>query len=147
MSATTALLQYRAEMLRIHSLNMTSAAASGHPTTCMSAAEIMSVLFFDEMRYDPRNPDALANDEFVLSKGHAAPVLYAAYAEAGTIPVAELQELRNFDRPPRGAPHSRARAGGARRYRLAWSGARGRHRHGAGDQPRRRRPARVRAAR
>ena len=104
MSATTALLQYRAEMLRIHSINMTSASASGHPTTCMSAAEIMSVLFFDEMRYDPRHPDSFANDEFVLSKGHAAPVLYAAYAEAGTIPVAELQELRNFDSRLEGHP-------------------------------------------
>ena len=104
MSADSALLQYRAEMLRIHSINMTSASASGHPTTCMSAAEIMSVLFFDEMRYDPRNPDSLANDEFVLSKGHAAPVLYAAYAEAGTIPVSELQELRNFDSRLEGHP-------------------------------------------
>ena len=104
MSATTTLLQYRAEMLRIHSINMTSASASGHPTTCMSAAEIMSVLFFDEMRYDPRHPDSLANDEFVLSKGHAAPVLYAAYAEVGTIPVAELQELRNFDSRLEGHP-------------------------------------------
>ena len=104
MSADSALLQYRAEMLRIHSINMTSASASGHPTTCMSAAEIMSVLFFDEMRYDPGNPDALSNDEFVLSKGHAAPVLYAAYAEAGTIPVAELDELRNFDSRLEGHP-------------------------------------------
>ncbi len=104
MGTDTAALQYRAEMLRIHSINMTSASASGHPTTCMSAAEIMSVLFFDEMRYDPRHPDSLANDEFVLSKGHAAPVLYAAYAEAGTIPVAELQELRNFDSRLEGHP-------------------------------------------
>ena len=104
MSADSALLQYRAEMLRIHSINMTSASASGHPTTCMSAAEIMSVLFFDEMRYDPSNPDSLASDEFVLSKGHAAPVLYAAYAEAGTIPVAELQELRAFDSRLEGHP-------------------------------------------
>ena len=104
MGTDTAALQYRAEMLRIHSINMTSASASGHPTTCMSAAEIMSVLFFDEMRYDPRDPDSLANDEFVLSKGHAAPVLYAAYAEAGTIPVAELQELRNFDSRLEGHP-------------------------------------------
>ena len=104
MSTDTAVLQYRAEMLRVHSINMTSASASGHPTTCMSAAEIMSVLFFDEMRYDPRDPDSLANDEFVLSKGHAAPVLYAAYAEAGTIPVAELRELRNFDSRLEGHP-------------------------------------------
>ena len=104
MGTDTAALQYRAEMLRIHSISMTSASASGHPTTCMSAAEIMSVLFFDEMRYDPRDPDSLANDEFVLSKGHAAPVLYAAYAEAGTIPVAELPQLRNFDSRLEGHP-------------------------------------------
>ena len=104
MSASTALLQYRAEMLRIHSLNMTTAAASGHPTTCLSAAEIMSVLFFDEMRYDPQRPDSPENDEFVLSKGHGAPVLYAAYAEAGTIPVAELDQLRGFDSRLEGHP-------------------------------------------
>lgn len=96
MNATSALLQYKAEQLRIHSLNMTTAAASGHPTTCLSAAEIMSVLFFDQMRHDPLRPEAPDNDEFVLSKGHGAPLLYAAYAEAGTIPVAELQQLRTF---------------------------------------------------
>lgn len=96
MNATPALLQYKAEQLRIHSLNMTTAAASGHPTTCLSAAEIMSVLFFDQMRHDPLRPEAPDNDEFVLSKGHGAPLLYAAYAEAGTIPVAELQQLRTF---------------------------------------------------
>ena len=104
MSASTAALQYRAEMLRIHSLNMTTAAASGHPTTCLSAAEIMSVLFFDRMRHDPRRPEALDNDEFVLSKGHGAPLLYAAYAEAGTIPVAELERLRTFDSRLEGHP-------------------------------------------
>ena len=104
MSANTARLQYQAEMLRIHSLNMTTAAASGHPTTCLSAAEIMSVLFCDEMRYDPQRPASLDNDEFVLSKGHGAPVLYAAYAEAGTIPVAELEQLRAFDSRLEGHP-------------------------------------------
>lgn len=96
MNATSARLQYQAEQLRIHSLNMTTAAASGHPTTCLSAAEIMSVLFFDQMHHDPRRPEAPDNDEFVLSKGHGAPLLYAAYAEAGTIPVAELRQLRTF---------------------------------------------------
>ena len=104
MNATRAALQYRAEMLRIHSLNMTTAAASGHPTTCLSAAEIMSVLFFDRMRHDPLHPEALDNDEFVLSKGHGAPLLYAAYAEAGTIPVAELEQLRTFSSRLEGHP-------------------------------------------
>ncbi len=104
MNATPALLKYKAEMLRIHSLNMTTAAASGHPTTCLSAAEIMSVLFFDRMRHDPCHPEALDNDEFVLSKGHGAPLLYAAYAEAGTIPVAELEQLRTFSSRLEGHP-------------------------------------------
>ena len=104
MNATPALLKYKAEMLRIHSLNMTTAAASGHPTTCLSAAEIMSVLFFDRMRHDPLHPEALDNDEFVLSKGHGAPLLYAAYAEAGTIPVAELEQLRTFSSRLEGHP-------------------------------------------
>ena len=97
MSASTAALQYRAEMLRIHSLNMTTAAASGHPTTCLSAAEIMSVLFFDRMRHDPRRPEALDNDEFVLSKGHGAPLLYAAWAEAGLLSHADLPALRTVE--------------------------------------------------
>lgn len=104
MSDKNVFLQYQAEMLRIHSLNMTTAAESGHPTTCLSAAEIMSVLFFEEMKYDPFQPNSLDNDEFVLSKGHGAPVLYAAYAQAGTIPKAELAQLRSFDSPLEGHP-------------------------------------------
>ena len=104
MATNSNLLKYKAELLRIHSLNMTTAASSGHPTTCLSAAEIMSVLFFDEMTFDPKRPEALDNDDFILSKGHAAPVLYSAYAEAGTIPVTELNELRDFSSRLEGHP-------------------------------------------
>src|SRR5205085_3189819 len=65
-----------ANKLRRLSIRATSEAGTGHPTTCMSCAEIMSVLFFDEMRFDPKDPGARNVDAFVLSKGHAAPILW-----------------------------------------------------------------------
>ena len=90
-----------ATKLRIHSVRMTLASKSGHPTSCSSMAELMSVLFFKVMKYkdpkvhkDQRDP---ANDRFVLSKGHAAPILYAAWAEAGLFPVGDLLNLRKID--------------------------------------------------
>ena len=76
-------LQDRANRLRIHSIRATTAAGSGHPTSCASAAEIAAALFFDVMRLRPGEPPAPGEDRFVLSKGHAAPLLYAAWAEAG----------------------------------------------------------------
>ncbi|XP_062855272.1 transketolase-like [Trichomycterus rosablanca] len=93
-----------ANRLRINSIKATTAAGSGHPTSCCSAAEIMSVLFFHTMKYktdDPRNPN---NDRFVLSKGHAAPVLYAAWAEAGYLKESELLNLRKIDSILEGHP-------------------------------------------
>jgi transketolase len=92
-----------AQKLRRHSLEMTSEAASGHPTTCMSCAEIVSVLFFDEMRFDPRDPSGRDQDVFVLSKGHAAPILWAALKEAGAI-CDDLLTLRRYDSPLEGHP-------------------------------------------
>ena len=71
-----------ATRLRIDSVRATTESASGHPSTCFSAAELVAALFFAEMRYDPRDPQNPDNDRFVLSKGHAAPILYAAWAEA-----------------------------------------------------------------
>ena len=85
-----------ATRLRIHSVNSTTEAGSGHPTSCCSAADIMAALFFGVMRFDPKNPKNPNNDRFVLSKGHAAPVLYAAWAETGHVPVADLMKLRTF---------------------------------------------------
>ena len=64
--------------LRIDSVKATSEAGSGHPSSCCSAADILAVLFFSVMRYDPKNPKLPNSDRFVLSKGHAAPLLYAA---------------------------------------------------------------------
>jgi transketolase len=73
-----------ANQLRIHSIAATTAAGSGHPTSCCSAADMVAALFFAHMRYDPRNPHYYNNDRFILSKGHAAPLLYAAWAETGS---------------------------------------------------------------
>ena len=100
-------LKDKATRLRIHSLRSTAEAGSGHPTSCMSAAEIVSALFFYEMRYDPGNPRHPHNDRFVLSKGHAAPVLYAAWAEAGILPVDELLSLRRLNSDLEGHPTPR----------------------------------------
>ena len=99
----TAALQQMAQKLRRHSMTSTSEAGSGHPTTCMSCAEIMSVLFFSELRFDPKNPKARNVDEFVLSKGHAAPILWAALKEAGAISE-DLNTLRRIDSPLEGHP-------------------------------------------
>jgi len=93
-----------AKRLRIHSLRMTTKAGSGHPTTCLSMAELMACLFFDEMRYNVKDCNDLANDEFVLSKGHASPILWAAYAEAGIIPIKKLEEYRQYPSPLEGHP-------------------------------------------
>jgi transketolase len=100
-------LQKIAARLRIHSLRMTTQAGSGHPTTCLSMAELAACLFFSEMRFNIRNPEDWGNDEFVLSKGHAAPILWAAYAEAGIIPEAELMDLRKISSRLEGHPTPR----------------------------------------
>jgi len=96
-----------AARLRIASIRATSTAGSGHPTSCCSAAEIMAALFFGQMRFDPKNPSHEDNDRFVLSKGHAAPVLYAAWAEAGVIDSAQLASLRRIDSDLEGHPTPR----------------------------------------
>jgi transketolase len=103
----TSTLQNIATRLRIDSVRSTSEAGSGHPTTCLSAAEIMAALFFAEMRYDPRDPQHPHNDRFVLSKGHAAPILYAAWAEAGLFPREELLKLRELSSDLEGHPTPR----------------------------------------
>ncbi|MBX4196791.1 transketolase [Candidatus Pacearchaeota archaeon] len=74
-----------ANRLRRDSLLMTTAAGSGHASSCLSCAEIITTLLFHEMSYDPSNPGHPDNDEFILSKGHAAPILYAALFRAKCI--------------------------------------------------------------
>ena len=92
-----------AAILRRDALKMTSAAGSGHPTSCMSCAEIMSALFFREMAYDVKNPFNPDSDEFILSKGHAAPILYASLYRAGCIRD-DLMSLRKISSPLEGHP-------------------------------------------
>jgi len=105
--ATLEKIREKARLLRIHSMRATTAAGSGHPTSCLSAAELMAGIFFYAMRFDPANPNSLAGDRFVLSKGHAAPVLYAALAEAGVFPVSRLITLRQFSSELEGHPTPR----------------------------------------
>src|SRR5215472_399685 len=96
-----------ATQLRIDSVKATSEAGSGHPTSCCSAAELVATLFFSEMRFDPTKPQAEHNDRFILSKGHAAPVLYAAWAEVGFLKRDELLKLRTLHSDLEGHPTPR----------------------------------------
>src|SRR2546421_12779263 len=96
-----------AARLRIDSLTSTSEAGSGHPPSCCSAADLVAALFFAEMRFDPKNPRDPDSDRFILSKGHAAPLLYAMWAEAGAFDRGELLNLRRIDSDLEGHPTPR----------------------------------------
>lgn len=100
-------LHNKATQLRIESVRATTEAGSGHPSSCCSAADIVAALFFSVMRYDPHNPKAPNSDRFVLSKGHAAPLLYAAWAEAGLFPKSDLLKLRTLTSDLEGHPTPR----------------------------------------
>ena len=89
-------IQRMADRLRLHVIEMTTAANSGHPGGSLSSADIMAALYFDVMKHDPKNPQWEDRDRFVLSKGHVAPVLYAALAESGYFPVEDLITLRKL---------------------------------------------------
>ncbi|QER86848.1 transketolase [Streptomyces tendae] len=82
------------QQLRVDSVRAAAAAGSGHPTSSMSAADLMAVLFANHLRYDFERPDHPANDRFVLSKGHASPLMYATYKAAGAIDDEELLTFR-----------------------------------------------------
>ena len=96
-----------ATQLRIDSVRATTAAGSGHPTSCASAADLAAALFFDAMRLDPDHPRDPGSDRFVLSKGHAAPLLYAAWAAVGVVDRHELTHLRQLDSDLEGHPTPR----------------------------------------
>jgi len=89
-------LQEKAKLVRKWCLISTTEAGSGHPTSCLSAADITTVLFDRYFSYDLSNPLNLYNDRFVLSKGHAAPLLYTLFGMAGAYPLDELKTLRKF---------------------------------------------------
>jgi len=94
---STAELKEMAKKLRRHVITMIATAGSGHPGGSLSAADIITALYFGVLRHDPKDPQWSERDRFILSKGHAAPILYAALAEAGYFPVAELETLRKMD--------------------------------------------------
>jgi transketolase len=96
-----------ATRLRIDSVRATSESGSGHPTSCASAADIMAALFFAELRFDPKDPHHPGSDRFILSKGHAAPILYAAWAEAGAFDSEALLTLRELGSDLEGHPTPR----------------------------------------
>jgi len=85
-----------AKTLRRHIIRMTATAGSGHPGGSLSAVEIVTALFFRALRHRPSEPQWVERDRFILSKGHAAPLLYAALAESGYFPVEELASLRKL---------------------------------------------------
>jgi len=106
-ASTIAAVKEKARRLSILSMMSTTAAGSGHPTSCMSAAELMAGVFFYAMKFDAKNPNGPDTDRFVLSKGHAAPVLYAALAEAGVFPASRTMTLREFSSELEGHPPPR----------------------------------------
>jgi transketolase len=105
--ATIDAVKQKARLLSIYSMMSTTAAGSGHPTSCMSAAELVAGVFFHAMKFDPKNPNSPNGDRFVLSKGHAAPLLYSALAEAGVFPVSRVMTLREFSSELEGHPTPR----------------------------------------
>jgi transketolase len=100
-------LEHKAYQLRVDCLQATTAAGSGHVTSCLSAADIVAALFFHVMQFDPDAYDNPCNDRFILSKGHAAPLLYAAWKELGKISEKELVTLRQFNSRLEGHPTPR----------------------------------------
>ncbi len=106
-SDVIAMLRHKGAVLRMDSVRATSEAGSGHPSSCCSAADIVAALFFAVMRYDSKAPRHPGSDRFVLSKGHAAPLLYAAWAEAGLFDKADLLKLRTLASDLEGHPTPR----------------------------------------
>lgn len=98
-------LEETARRMRREIMIMLQAAGSGHPGASLSSADIVAALFFEVMRHDPANPGSENRDRFFLSKGHAAPVLYAALAMAGYFPMEELRTLRKLGSRLQGHPN------------------------------------------
>lgn len=97
-------LETKARILRQDVIEATSEAGSGHPGGSLSSADLMAVLYFRVMKHDPADPQWAERDRFILSKGHAAPILYAALAESGYFPKNELLTLRKMDSNLQGHP-------------------------------------------
>ena len=107
MSKSIEELQVIAKRIRREIIEMIGAAKSGHPGGSLSAVEIVVELYFNTMKIDPKNPKWADRDRFILSKGHAAPVLYAAMAELGITPIDKLNTLRQLGSIYQGHPDVR----------------------------------------
>src|ERR1700735_3538440 len=103
-ASTSANVKEKARRLGVYSMMATTAAGSGHPTSCLSAAELVAGVFFHAMKFDPQTANSNDGDPFVLSKGHAAPLLYPALAEAGVFPLSRLMTLRQLTSELEGHP-------------------------------------------
>ena len=97
-------LQKRANDVRKGIVTAVHSAKAGHPGGSLSAADIFTFLYFEEMNIDPKNPDMEERDRFVLSKGHTAPGLYSALAHRGYFPVEDLPTLRHLGSYLQGHP-------------------------------------------
>ena len=120
-----------AAQLRVDSIRCTTAAGSGHPTSSMSAADLMAVLLAKYLRYDWANPHNPNNDRLIFSKGHACPLLYAMFKAAGAITDEELLSAAQVRQPLAGPSQPARPALGRCRHRLARPGSAHRRRHGA----------------
>lgn len=108
---TLAMLKHKANVMRQDIVKMVAEASSGHPGGSLSAADILAVLYFHEMNLDPSKLDDPNRDRFVLSKGHASPVLYAALAEKGFFPKEELKTFRKINSRLQGHPSKKSLPG------------------------------------
>jgi transketolase len=100
-------LESKAYNMRVSSIRMTTQAGSGHPTSALSCADLVAALFFYAMHFDPNNSDNCNNDRFILSKGHASPILYASWKELGILTEHDLMTYRHFDSVLEGHPTPR----------------------------------------
>ncbi len=104
-------LKKQAKLVRIEILKMLALAGSGHTGGSLSAADIVTVLYFSKMRHSPDEPNWKERDRFILSKGHAAPLLYAVLAITGYFNISMLKTLRKLGSPLQGHPCSRVLPG------------------------------------
>ena len=122
-----------AQQLRVDSIRCTTAAGSGHPTSSMSAADLMAVLLASYLRYDFANPKTPNNDHLIFSKGHASPLLYSVFKAAGAITRRRADDAAQAWQPAGGASHAGPALGGCG-DRLAGPGPAHRRRRRAGGQ-------------
>jgi transketolase len=104
-------LKKQAKLVRMEILKMLALAGSGHTGGSLSAADIVTVLYFSKMRHRPDEPNWKERDRFILSKGHAAPLLYAVLAMTGYFNISMLKTLRKLGSPLQGHPCSRVLPG------------------------------------